>query len=239
MSMSTSTIRTRGNIPESNKKIQYDIRTEDVKKYLEAKFRFINNALTAKGVPNVELINVSVRNLRIGKQFLPFIVLLPEAVLDRANYDPNTPAVFRPEDDDDAVRLKPYYYHFLSNYMYTKEEINFFNSSSWRRSAGVTNTKNLHILRKYSKPAIETVNAQNGKLVSVFVLLDPLKIFHEMLIDEGNQNQRFSVYIDSMQCVEDNCYTFSVSREVNKRSKEDTQQFNALIKAMQLEIGKR
>lgn len=234
MSMST-TINTRCKLKESTRKVQYEIRTEDVQRYLEEKFRFINDALIKRGEKGVEQISVTLRSLRIGKHFLPFIVMLPEAVLDRANFDPNTPSVFRPEEDDDAVRIKPYYYRFLSNYMFTKDDINAFNSGNWKRAAGVTSNGNLQILRRYSHPAIETMNTQNGKSISVMVFLDPLKIFHEMLIDDSNPNQRFSVFIDGMQEVEDNNYVFTVSREINKRNKDEQDQIKNIIRRMQMD----
>lgn len=233
--MSMSTINTRCKLRESKKKLQFDIRTEDVQKYLEGKFKFINDTLVSRGEKGVEPIPVTLRSLRIGKHFLPFIVLLPEAVLDRASFNPNTPSVFRPEEDDDAVRIKPYYFKFLSNYMYSKDDINAFNSGNWKRAAGITSNGNLQILRRYSRPAIETMNTNNGKSVSVMVFLDPLKIFHEMLIDEDNRDQRFSVFIDGMQEVEDNNYVFTVSREVNKRSKEDLNQIQNILRQMQRE----
>ena len=237
--MSMSTIKSRANINPKERKLPFDVRTDDVQKYLEDKFKFINTALTRRGEKDVVPINVRIRNLKIGKSFFPFIVMLPEAVLDKSNYDPNTPSVFRPEEDDDAVRLKPYYYKFLSNYMFTKEDVNVFNSSSWRRQAGITSNSNLQILRRYSRPAIESVNTEKGKYVSVLVFLDPLKIFHEMLIDDNNPGQRFSVFIDDMQEIEDNKYIFSISREINKRSKESNDQIKNIIRQMKLQIERR
>ena len=239
MSMSTNTIKTRCNLNESTRKVQYEIRTEYVEKYLNDKFKFINDALIKRGEKGVESITVNMRSLRIGKAFFPFIVMLPESVLDRFNFDPNTPSVFRPEEDDDAVRIKPYYYRFLSNYMYTKEDVNAFNSTSWQRQAGIRSASNMRILRRYSRPAIESMNTQNGKSISVMVLLDPLKVFHEMLIDDNNPNQRFSVFIEGMQEVEDNNYIFTVSREINKRNKVEKDQIQNIIRQMQLQAGRQ
>lgn len=238
MSMSTS-VNTRCKLPESNKKLQYEIRTENVQKYLDSKFKFINDTLISRGEKGVEPIHVTLRSLRIGKRFLPFIVLLPETVLDRTSFDPNTPSVFRPDEDDEVVRIKPYYFRFLSNYMFSKEDIDAFNSRNWSRAAGVSNVNLIKILRRYSRPAIETMTTSNGKSVSVMVLLDPLKIFHEMLIDENNLGQRFSVFIDEMQEVEDNNYVFTVSREVNKRTKEDLSQINNILRQMQRDANVR
>lgn len=237
--MSMNTIKTRCNLPESTRKVQYDIRTEDVKKYLESKFDFINKGLKIKGV-DVESINVSIRSLKIGKNFLPFIIVLPDTVLDRGSFDPNTPSVFRPQDDDDAVRLKPYYYHFLANFMYSKSDIEYFGSSNWRRMAGNPPTKSIQILRKYAKPAIETISDQNGgKITSVLLILDPIKIFHEMLVDNDNPKQRFSVFIADLVDVGEGSYNFTVSREVSKKNKNDAKELDALIRRLQQDSIRR
>lgn len=231
--MSMNTIATRCNLQESTKKLQYDITTENVKKYLDSKFEFINKGLKNKNVPNVNDIDVNIRTLKIGKNFLPFIVVLPDDVLDRASFDPNTPSVFRPEDDDDAVRLKPYYYHFLANYMYSKEDIGYFGSSSWRRAAGNPPAGNIRVLKKYARPAIETVPESNGqKTTMVLVILDPIKIFHEMLIDNNNPKQRFTTFVTEMQSVGEGSYNFTVSREVIKKNKNDGKQIEDLINAL-------
>lgn len=238
--MSMNTIETRCGLQESTKKVQYDITTEHVKKYLESKFGFINNGLKNKGVKGVNPIEVNIRNLKIGKNFLPFIVVLPEDVLDKTSFDPSTPSVFRPEDDDDAVRLKPYYYHFLANYMYSKEDINFFGSSNWRRMAGNPTAGNIRVLKKYSRPAIETISGANGERTStVLVFLDPIKIFHEMLIDNSNPKQRFNIYVTDIQNIGDSNYNFTISREVIKKNKNDERSVQDLINKLKAEsIGR-
>ena len=238
--MSMNTINAKCGLIPTTKKVQYDITTEDVKKYIETKFATINKGLKARGV-DVAPIEVNIRSLKIGKNFLPFIIVLPDSVLDRASFDPKTPSVFRPEDDDDAVRLKPYYYRFLANYMYTKEDIGYFGSSSWRRMAGNPSAGNIRILKKYSRPAIETIGGVNGeRTTTVLVFLDPIRIFHEMLIDNDNDKQRFNIFVTDIQNIGDSNYNFTILREVSKKNKSDERSIQDLINKLKSEsIGRR
>lgn len=226
-------MQVRCGIAASDKKLPFTVTTENVQTYLAKQFGRINNALRTKGV-KVTDIEPNVKTIKIGGALLPFFVLLPEEVLDRKTFDPNTPSVFRPDDDSDVVYLKPYYYEVIKRFMYSKEDCHAFRTSQdWRRQCKINNRKNLDVLIKYSTPKVETIGSPDGKKSYVVVILDPLRIFHDMLTDVHNPDQRFNVYIEKVQQLDDNSYDFSISREiVSKKKKSHEADISRLLRMM-------
>ena len=206
----------RSSLRELDDEKVYRISTDQAKKYLQTKFDMIGKSLKARGVqfPDMKLV---MYNQEIGKQFLPFILILPIEALENKEVEENIPSIFRADDEDRSVRLRKPIFDVLRNYTFNKDDKNAFRSPVWKREMKI-NGRVIGTLIKYSTPKIENFN-RAGKKIVVFV--NPIRLFHDMLVDESNNQQRFSVNIESWDKIEDGSYNFKVVRKINKEKGEN------------------
>lgn len=232
--MAKNTVSTRSGLRESGNKLEYEITTTEVAMYLRSKFKMIEDALNAKGYKNVPSIKPEVSSIRLGKHYAPLFVLLPKEVLSLKDYNPDIPSVFQPDrDTSDGAWLKQEYYALLFCYMYKRDDINAFRSGELRRQAGITNSRDMETLFKYSTPKITKSADENGaESLTVILILDPVRVFHDMLTDIQNPKQRFRVEISKTEKIDDRSYMYTVERLVKKKKKEDYMQLEALIRQM-------
>lgn len=222
MSIDLDRIKTRGNLQVDENRLPYKATTEEVEDYLTGMFRNITDGLRARGVKNVKPITVDLSVVSLGKSFYPFMIMLPEEVLNKKAYNPDMPSVFETDDEGGAL-LKEWYYKLLLNYMYDKWQINDLYSPERKRALGMS-AKDLQDIRKYSKPfTVNTENEYNQQGKTVMVLLDPIKVFHDMATFVNNPKQRFDVFIDKAIKLEGSQYIFKMTREVSTRSKKSHQ----------------
>lgn len=213
-----------GAAPDTSKQM-YKLTTDDIEKFINSKFNYLESRIKKEvsnrgGNPNdVPHINVKVINSKFSDIYVAFGLILPDDILDYKRSDPNTPSVFCPEDEDEGVKLKKPYYELLRSWAYSKEDINYFRSSSFRSTTKIKNMKNINDLIRYSKPKVETISDSYGKTKWVIQFMDPIKIIHDMLVDSNNETQRFRCFVESSDGISDGKFIFTISREVVKKKK--------------------
>lgn len=209
-----SQLNTRSGLTPNEDRLPYSITTSNVESYLQKKIDTVMNraALEAKKEP--EKIEVRVYTTEAGKSFLPFVVILPlDALEDRKQKkQSNMPSIFDTKSVDGTANLKKPIYEVLSAYVFNKQDGEAFKSDSWRRDHHV-NREATGVLLSMRTPKV--VSMENGKLKVVELMIDPMRVFHDMLrIDSDNRQYR--IQIESWQKIQTGEFRYDVKRVINK-----------------------
>ena len=138
-------IKVRSGVQASEDKIEYSITTTMAKEYLQSKFNLLATTAKKKGM-NIPEINIMMYNEKLGKNFIPFFLILPEDVLVRNKETEDIPSIFKSENSDHARLFGPYY-EMLRAYTFNKDDKRAFRSTDWKRRAGIQSGKNIGKLR--------------------------------------------------------------------------------------------
>lgn len=212
MGSNTNEILTRAGIMPDEKELPYTISTSDVEKYLQKKVNTLVERMNRDKGSNLNKIDVNVYTTEAGRNFLPFIIVLPLDVLDRKekNKRNNTPSIFNTKDSDGTSRMLPEFFKLFSSYTYNKDDETAFFSEDWRRARGVSRQTS-PILKSMRTPKIS--NLENGKLKTVCFMLDPLRVFHDMLT-RTDDNRSFKIEVDKWKKVQTGEYKYFLKRVV-------------------------
>ena len=199
---------TRAGLIPNERELPYSITTTDVESYLQSKVDIVANGDGGSGV------NVRVYTTEAGKEFLPFVVILPLDVLDDEGKKSkkNLPSIFDTKGESGVANMKDKYYKVFSPYIYTKEDESAFFSEDWRRARRV-NRETSPVLKSLRQPKVTAMENGNVKVVSF--MIDPIRIFHDML-SLANDNRSFRICINGWQKIQTGEFRYDVSRIVNK-----------------------
>lgn len=213
-----SEIKTRANIAPSNENPPYDITTAECEKFIQKKFNNMVTAMRNSGDKDVPDIQVTLITTRGSDKFFPFVALLPLDVLASSNHNTNELSIFNPQDDDGVQKLKKEFYTILSSYMYNKADRNGFNSGEWRRALNVSNrvAGSLHLM---STPRIQKVGGRDSGTEVVLLLLDPMRVMHDMLVNLDNKNEHFKVKVKNVELIQKGNYMYKVERRLEGKGK--------------------
>lgn len=213
----------RSGLRPNEKNLPYTITTQNVRDYLQGKFDVIVDKMNqANRDEHQKRIDIKIFTTEAGGAFLPFIIMLPLDVLARSNKNNSDtePAIFHPEEDEDTdvVSLKNEFFQLLKIYAFSKEDESAFFSDDWRRQRKVSRetSRNLKSLRT---PKLNRYGSGGDKVPYVIMLLDPIRIFHDMLIFSDNQTD-FTVEIKSWQRLQKGGeYSYDVIRRMFGKGK--------------------
>lgn len=206
--------KTRAGIMPSEKELPFSITTTDVEQYIQRKLNVVVNGMRQNGIYKGEDIEVKVITVEMGSNFIPFTVVLPMNVLkERVRRPKEELSIFNPKDSDSTVTLYEPIARMFSSYTFDKADGEAFFSSDWRRARGVsTNTSS--ILKHNRLPRIQKLN--NGSMERVTFLIDPIRIFHDMLVMDTN-NTNFKIEIKDWQKIRSGEFRYDMKRVLNTK----------------------
>lgn len=216
--MASELFKTRAGINPTETELPFSISTHQVEEYLQKKIDVILNRVSQEnGSTDKESIDVRVYTTEAGGNFLPFVIILPmEALEEKAKkQNRNTPSIFNAKDADGTASMKPELYKLFSSYIYTKDDESAFFSEDWRRARRVRRETS-PVLKSLRTPKV--TNMENGRLQVVSFMIDPLRVFHDML-SMKDDNRSFKVDINGWQKMQTGEYRYDVVRVVTKGGK--------------------
>ena len=213
---SNNELRTRAGITPNEAELPFSITTRQVEDYLQRKVDIVMNRGANNGETR-EPIEVRVYTTEAGKSFLPFVIVLPiDALEDTGKKNKNNKkkmaAIFDTKSSEGTGNMKPALYELFRSYTYTKEDESAFFSEDWRRARRV-NRETSPVLKGLRTPKVTTMN--DGNLQVVSFMIDPLRVFHDMLKMEGD-NRSFKVEVQGWQKIQTGEYRYDVLRAVTK-----------------------
>lgn len=221
-----NSFNTRAGLKPSERELPFVISTTDVANYLNQRLDVL-----VKTMANPVNIELSVASVEAGSKFVPFtVVLSPNAVVNKNKYNTSNtdePSVFRPNDNDGSVRLLEPVAKLLSVYAYDKSDGEAFFSADWRRARGVS-TNGSAILKKNRTPRIMKFKTNKGSVDRVIFLIDPIRVFHDMLVMDDNPSN-FHVEIVNWNKIRQGEYRYDVLRVLNKKNKNRNNDFISVL----------
>ena len=208
-----ASLETRAGLQPSDKKLPYTVTTAQVEQYLQKKVDVLCNR--DKSLP--QNVDVRVYTTEVGSKFIPFVVVLPTSVLvDKSKKQNNDhiDGIFNINERSSKVEdlLKPFKSLFVA-YTYDSDDMKAFSSSDWRRARGVARTTS-ESLKKMVFPRISQFRGEGGRKTTVVIfLLDPLRVFHDML-KMNDDNRDFNVDIERWQKIKTGEFRYIMTRSV-------------------------
>ena len=200
-------LETRAGLTPNERELPYSITTSDVESYLQKKVSVVTNRDGGGDV------NVRVYTTEAGKAFLPFVVILPLDVLENngKKIKKDMPTIFNTREESGVASMKSSFYKLFAPYVYTKDDESAFFSDDWRRARHV-NRETSPVLKSLRTPKVTSM--ENGNIQVVSFMIDPLRVFHDMLQMEDGRT--FRVDIQGWQKIQTGEYRYDVTRCVNK-----------------------
>ena len=231
---SNDELNTRSGFTPDKSNLPFHITTSDAENYLQSKVNGIVQSMRAAG-KNIGDVEVGLYTTEPGTKFLPFVVSLPTSVLaseGKGRRNANELSIFNPKDDDNhGVDLKEEFHNLFRIYTYNKQDEAAFFSQEWRRLRGVSRTTS----GKIKEMRLPKILEFSGNQKCVTFMLDPVRLFHDMLVIEGD-NRPFFIEIEHWQRQGQGQYRYDIIRRIpngkGKKQYEDNRaaEINRMLK---------
>ena len=220
-------------------------KTSDIQNYIQGNVNTVLSLLRKKdkAYANMHDINVKVVSWQASPNCIPFIVLLPPAVLknvnESKNNDSNIPSIFYNLDEEDHQIMIDELEAMFKIYAYTEEDIRALKKSEKLLNELKLSRKNAMILANMARPRFRKFRSGNSdddnSDAYVMFIIDPIRVFHDMMVDTSNLGEQFSVDITSVDKIRNGEYRFRVKRSRNrgkKKNKNGMNMYNEILAAL-------
>ena len=194
-------IVTRSGKSPDDEKLPFSFSTTEIETYLQKKLDVALNAVAKANGEKADKIEVKLYTTEAGKPddkgfgFLPIMVILPlEALESRREQKKSAKmaSIFDTKAEDGTASLKRAVYEVLSAYVFDKYDANAFKSNSWQREHHVSRETATYLINMRTP---HVIRMNGGKTQVVGVLIDPVRILHDMTKIEGdNRNYHVNLY---------------------------------------------
>ena len=208
--------KTRAGLVPVETEVSFHITTEKANEFLQDK---VDNIMKQKGT-HQEDVNIRLLTLKCGKKFYPFMLLLPLSVLEGNKKKTNGSdlEIFNPQESEGTVNLKDAFYSLFGGYIFNKNDESSFFSATTRQNLGTTN-EIARFVKANRRPRIQKINNNNNKFVTL--LIDPIRVFHDMLTDVNNKNERFGIEVGQLKQIKTGNYRYQVFKIPAKKRNSD------------------
>lgn len=218
-------LKTRaGILPATSNEVPFTISTDDAAAYISNRImRVINkindeertNAAKEGRKPRVlEIPEMALATRPFSKKFAPMEIAFSMNALTRGS-NHNTPSIFNPDPDDNSVKLRPEIYAVVGPYMYNNDDQKAFFSNQMKHTLEIT-TNAAHEIKAARRITVTEEKDQGRKVKFVSCLIDPLRLFHDMLSDLDNAKERFDIRISEFEKINDLNFKYKVTRKSRK-----------------------
>lgn len=181
---------------------------------------------------HIEVVSANGGNGKLS--FIPFIVMVPLSLTYGTGTRKRTVrdgelACFseHKEDDGTANMIKPVD-DVMKNYLFSPEDLKAFNSPMFRSETNMSRNQ-ANNFRRMGRPRIMDFGSKGHKSKYCVFIIDPLRIFWNMLVDVNNPNQWFRTVVDSFQKQKDGSYNYHVLRDTRKPKNKNKNNQNILV----------
>lgn len=217
----------RGNVKINERELPFQIKTSDVKSYLQDSLDVLAENLGTKAFP-IEVIS---DNQAFGSKFFaPFVLVLPQEALKddgdmRSNKGNGNPSdglsiiklTHLNEPKSNTGLLKDYVYKLFNAYAYPRGDDKYYNrgidlrNESFRHQLGISREMGIELSK------IQSPKYYKNEKVTLW-LLDPIAIFHDMLMANGDPRP-FIINIKSFKPLNRGEILYNVERIVTNGNK--------------------
>lgn len=221
--------------PKKSKYQHFDLTTYDVKKYLQSKVDVLISIMNQerKKDPNKTTIppmRIHLFSTPISKKFAPFTILLAPTVAE--NFEIPYEEDIRESGEEifltpqkaytghkQKALLYPEFQKFVEVYGYTKGDIESLRTDYLKKELSITHAK-IDKMYMFVDPRFNTLEggAVNSLDVTrVVVLLDPIKVFHDMLSNPDEPKEEFEIQITLGDKKNENEFVYHIRRRRTRK----------------------
>jgi hypothetical protein len=204
--------KTRAGLVPAQNQVFYEITTEQAEQFLQQRINHqLKVARQKSGNNNIPDITIRLRSAKMSEKFAPMILMMPTSVLINSHRGNNDePSIFSPTKTDGTPQLHKPLYDLLKSYGYTKEDINSMFRAQFRNALKLK-TSSIHTLKMFASPRLQKYNKNRNS--QVIMAIDPIALFHDMLIDPSFDRERFTVDIQGWTEIDrTGNYKYSINR---------------------------
>lgn len=214
---------TRSGIKPDESRLPYVITPNDVKNYLQKRIDIVLNEARKNGeyVPDVNIQDVI--SIDVTSDFIPLVLFLPESAVQInpvSEYKGNS--IFNTNNDSKKkVKLIKPVYNALKAYVYNDEDRKSFGTVTMKNTLKMSREK-IYRIQEWSTPTV--FNTKRNVPTSVVLLIDPIRIFYDMLKYVGNEPAKpFRIVVEDTKKRENGYYKYYIRREeiTPKKEKKD------------------
>lgn len=217
-----------GLVPERRKAEPYNITTMKAEAFLQKKFDAIIQIMNKeirkhnqehpdeKPIPYQDPVEVNLITTRMSQKFYPFVLMLPSSVLENKNqYEEGDELdIFNPQHSEKNARIKEPLYKIIQPFFYDDNDRKAFYSQNFQHTLKISHST-ADALKVNCRLRIHHFAKESVTYVAV--LLDPLRLFHNMLTSTDD-NTPFSVFIDRVDQMKGGDFRYSVLRSPKDRN---------------------
>ena len=227
-------VQTRSGASPVEDEVRYGITTEEAEEFLQKKFDTIVSMMRKNGEQQDD-VKIMLFTTRCSRKFMPFMILLPTNVLQgkKERRNDHEADIFNPESSTKVAKLKDPFHKLIGAFTYNKNDESGWFSNQTRQALGIS-IKTSHELKANRIPKIQRLN--KGQNEFVVCLIDPIRLFHDMLVDIKDPKTRFNVFITSTNQIKSGTYSYEVSRVLAKNKKKGDKSY---IDRLAYEVNQR
>ena len=226
----SNNFQTKAGLNPSQNTLTYKISTSDAEKFLQDKMNIVVQKMRDDGYQvytsksdqpeirkyNGPNIDVNLIGISMSSAFIPLACILPmDVIAERKKKKKEELSIFDPKGSDGTLNLYLPIARLLAAYSYNKEDTKAFFSPDWRRVRKISNSV-APTLKYNATPKVQRINGGKDEVVSL--MIDPVRLFHDMLKMEDNHAD-FHVEIVDSQRQREGEFIFTVNRVLNKKNK--------------------
>ena len=219
-------LKTKSGCSPNTDVLTFTINTNQVLDYIKSGLAQLISQKDSE-LKDLDLSKVELLSTKQGKSYYPFLLILPynQVCYTKAeNENKNVAPIFTPEESSYLTKapLKNQLRHFLGTdrndrFLYSSEDRNILRSPKWRRGAGVEEGRGLRDIIVLTEPRHYQFTTKDGRTIhQAKVLLDPFRVFYDMLVDVGGPNRPFIVEMEDVQKINRGLYSYTIKRRILK-----------------------
>ena len=196
--------------------------TSDVEKHLQNRIDMIVALLRrSKKYQELPDIKIQVGGTQASSNpngYMVLNVVLPPAALESeaSNAGEELAFIWRNRDEEEELILIEEIKEFFSLFSFTREDLSCMMSRKWQEENRVR-PADVAVIKNYSVPRYRKTKDRDGKDKEIIVLfLDPMRVFHDMICEEGENPDNFRIEINRVKKIRHGDYEFRVTK-VNKK----------------------
>ena len=217
--MSANTEQTLSGItPVENTDIPFSETTGKVEAFLQKKFDLViqaaNKAIKEHNdqnpddqQPYIEDVEVNLITTRMSSKFFPFILALPDSVLENKGGKGKKDEldIFNPQHTEYAARMKAPLFKVIKPYMYDNNDKEAFFTPLLQHELKIS-SRTAGTMKSYCRLRVNSFD--KGRVNYVMVLLDPIRIFHNMASLVGGDKAPYFINIDKVEQIKGGTYRY-------------------------------
>lgn len=207
---------------------EFDISTKDIQDYIQGRVNVVLNILKQESkYENLDEIPVKIAAAQASASFYPLLVALPVNVLESeaSNDGKEVPSIWIQNEENDEANIIKDLEEFFKMYTFKKSEIKEFKNRDYQRKLGIR-PKNAYALADFSRPRFKSFAVGDEKVMKVFFCIDPVRVFTDMLTEDGENPESFTIEITFVKKIRNSQYEYRVVKKKQKNFNNSSDSFD-------------